>query len=79
MHINQYRTSIEISRATASREALKRLDKTFKNDYITNISYMGYSGRTFFFGFPTQPALDTFKLGIAQMLDKIQLKYEIKQ
>ena len=76
MNINKYRTSIVFSRKSKSREDLKKFDDFCKSDFQLNLSYMGYTGRTFFFGFPTKIALENFKTSFATMLEKLNIEFE---
>lgn len=77
MNINKYRTSIVFSRKSKSREDLKAFDKFCTTSPIMRLAYMGYSGRTFFFGFRTEKDLSEFKLELAEMLNKQKIKYEL--
>lgn len=64
----EYRTYIELSRATHSREQVKALDKHLARHPKTKHHYTGLSGRRFCFGFDNEAALKAFKTQAEEML-----------
>jgi len=71
----RFRTSIYFSRKSRSREDLKKLDAFCKNEKTVKKAYLGFSGRTFFFGFSDAKTLDAFKEEMKALFEKKGIEF----